>query len=171
MKTKLLATFGSISSGTLRDCDLLSAFTSELEWQIRRNGEFYSQPENFGERNRLNAIVGEAQDCFDEDGKAIDCAKQEIADELINETLFNALNEFAPPYAYFGAHPGDGADFGFWLGDVEEIKEQVEFSSSEDQEYPADDFRGEWLHINERGNCTLYVRGEGGQDKEIWSAV
>lgn len=164
------AKFGSVSTATLRTEDLLSAFISELEWQTRRNGEFFSDPANFAQRDRLNNLVGEAQDCFAENGTDIDEEKQDLADELVNETLPDALNFFAPPFAYFGAHYGDGADFGFWPQNIEEIKEQVEFVSSESQEYPDSDFSGEWLHVNERGNCTLYVR-ENGQDKEIWGIV
>lgn len=159
--------FGSISHGTLRTEDLLSSFISELEWQIRRNGEHFSNPENFGERDRLNNLIGEAQDCFSEDGQTLRGSKEQDADELVNETLPDALSLFAPAYAYFGTHCGDGADFGFWPMGIEEIKSQVEFSSTKDQEYPEEDFTGEWLHVNERGNCTLYVR-ENGKDREIW---
>lgn len=41
-------------------------------------------------------------------------AESEKADYL-NETLFNCLNDIAPDGTYFGSHPGDGSDFGFWL--------------------------------------------------------
>src|SRR6185369_197342 len=116
------------------------------------------------------------QDAWQEDGETL--ADEDRAIEMVDD-LMNALSEhFAPAYGYFGAHVGDGADFGFWCGDIEEIKEQVGFVSSKEQEIPADDFRGEWLHVNERGNCTLYVRQDGGagsddsyQDEEIWGIV
>ena len=165
------AKFGSVSHGTLRTEDLLEAFANELEWQIRRNGEFYSRPENCAERDRLNAIVEEANECFGDDGGTIADDKQDIADEMANETLPDALQQFAQPYSYFGSHCGDGSDFGYWPDDIEQIKEQIEFVSSTESEFPADDFRGEWLHVNERGNCTLYVRLNAGQDSEIWSLV
>lgn len=42
---------------------------------------------------------------------------------------------------------------------------------SKDPEHPAADFRGEWLHVNDHGNTTLYVRGENGQDREVWGVV
>lgn len=165
------ASVGSISHRTLRTEDLLEAFGDELEWQIRRNGEYFSRPENFSERDRLNAIHGEYLDCYSEDGKTIEPAKEAIADELVNETLPDALQSFCLPYFYFGAHYGDGSDFGFWPVEIDEIKEQVGYVSSREQEYPDNAFRGEWLHVNERGNCTLYVRDETGADKEIWALV
>ena len=41
---------------------------------------------------------------------------------IINEDMWDAMQEIAPEGHYFGAHVGDGADYGFWLvGDLEEI--------------------------------------------------
>ena len=33
---------------------------------------------------------------------------------LLNEVAWEAMNDIAPKGYYFGAHPGDGADHGFW---------------------------------------------------------
>lgn len=91
------ATLGSISHGTLQTGDLMIAFADEL--------------------NRLSPghdLVKEAEavqtlwaagwnDLYD----------REEAMELVDQ-LSDTLNDFAPPYCYFGAHDGDGSDFGFW---------------------------------------------------------
>lgn len=69
----------------------------------------------------------------------------------------------------------------FLLVDAEDAKERTledgGFVSSREREYPADDYRGEWIHVNDHGNVTLYIRrdGEGGddscRDEEVWSVV
>lgn len=53
---------------------------------------------------------------------------------------------------------------------IENAKEDVGFVSSRKVDYPPDDYEGEWLHISDHGNATLYVR-EKGEDKEIWGIV
>lgn len=160
------ASIGSVSSDTLRTQDLLESFSNELEWQINRNGNFLSLPENFPMRDRLAKLLGEARDAWSEEGKALQ--DEETASEIVGE-LQDALGEFSPQWGYFGAHEGDGACFGFWV-DIDAAKEDCNFVSSKDGEYPSDDYEGEWLHINERGNATLYLR-ENAQDAEIWSLV
>lgn len=103
----------SVSHGTLRTQDLLSAFCGLLEGLVFVNGDYYSLPENFSERDRLNNLIGECQDCFDDNCDILP-EKMEEAEYLLNESLFNELNEFAPAGYYFGAIEGDGSDFGFW---------------------------------------------------------
>lgn len=160
---------GSISHGTMRAEDLLEAFSSELEWQIRRNGDYFASPENLAQRDRLNNLVGEANDLYEDDGTILP-DNEERAEEMVNESLPDALQGFCLPYFYFGSHPGDGSDFGYWC-DLSYLQDAFEgFQSSKEQEYPADDYQGEWLHINERGNMTLYVRTNG-EDKEVWGVV
>jgi hypothetical protein len=58
----------------------------------------------------------------------------------------------------------------FYTPSIEMAREDVEFISSRENEYPPNDFEGEWLHVNDHGNVTLYVR-ENGEDKEIWAIV
>lgn len=58
----------------------------------------------------------------------------------------------------------------FLMADVDGAKEDVGFVSSKSQDYPPDDYEGEWLHVSDHGNATLYVR-EGGKDKEVWGVV
>ena len=153
------ASFGSVSHGTLRTADLLDAFASELEYQVQRNADAWCSDEGRKERDRYLAIVAEARE-IDPDS--------EDADYLVNEELIDALQEFAPPYAYFGAHPGDGADFGYWLTDeLESCFDGLKVADT--SEVPADHC-GEVLHVNDHGNATLYVADRGNLT-EIWAVV
>ncbi len=152
MKTTLkTASLGSISHGTLKTEDLLSAFISELEWQIGSNGEYFANPENFGERDKLAKLLGEAQDCFGDEDE-IDESKQETADELVNE-LQDALGTFAGPYCHFGTHEGDGSDFGFWPSMVE--IEDLPYYEGTDEASEAGE-TGDYRVVNDHGNVTVY---------------
>jgi hypothetical protein len=84
------------------------------------------------------------------------------------ESLFDALNEYAGPYFYFGAHPGDGSDYGYWLSEgFEDDFDGLKVSDT--SEIPAK-YRGEVLHVNDHGNCTLYVK-TARKLHEVWSVV
>lgn len=39
---------------------------------------------------------------------------------LLNENIWTAMEDHAPDGSYFGAHPGDGADFGYWPSEDDE---------------------------------------------------
>ena len=86
---------GSVSTGTLRNGDLLHSFRSALE-----DYDAKSYRAHMAEFPDLNDVDGNVDD------ENVDYAVEDLEDRL---------NEVAPPGTYFGSHPGDGADFGFWL--------------------------------------------------------
>jgi hypothetical protein len=134
------ASLGSISSGTLRTEDLLPAFADALEDLVNANGGFWA--------NR-NLLIAEA--------RAVD-PQSDDADELVQE-LQDALQEFAPPYCYFGAHEGDGADFGFWVvSDLFENTRQYELERGGELPCACCFDGSEFLVVNDHGNATLYAK-------------
>lgn len=86
---------GSVSHGTLRKEDLIPRFSEVLKECVFMND---LPLEDF------NDLIHEAN--------TVDFTSDR-ADSILEE-LFDALNEFAPDNAIFGAHEGDGSDFGFW---------------------------------------------------------
>jgi hypothetical protein len=91
--------FGSLSSGTMRNRDLIPCFVDEVE----RLRTLHNEPE-------IADIKDIKQRMNDEN-----YFESEDADIDLNETLFDTLNDYAPPFVYFGANEGDGADYGFWI--------------------------------------------------------
>lgn len=79
----------SLSHATMRPEDLIPAFANFLS-------------EQKGIDPTLYPVVGPGYDFNSED-----------ADWLL-DSLFDKLNAIAPEGTYFGAHPGDGSDYGFW---------------------------------------------------------
>jgi hypothetical protein len=93
---------GTVISGTLKTNELLEAFADTLEWLLTNKRKRISTEEF----DRLARLCAEARDWAETpDG--------ESASDVLDE-MFDALNGFASKGCYFGAHPGDGADFGFW---------------------------------------------------------
>lgn len=85
----------SVSSGSLKTCDIIPMFL-----EVIRDTPEYVQ--------LLGVIPSHALAEND-----VEWWDSEDA-EAIRSRLFDVLNPYAPDGYYFGAHPGDGADFGFW---------------------------------------------------------
>lgn len=150
------ASFGSISHGTMRHEDLIPCFSAELDALLKR------QPRSF-KRGEYRKLIREANALTDYDS--------EDAGHVLEE-LFDALQSFAPGYAYFGSHPGDGADYGFWL--CEDLGGFDGLKVGDLSDVPKD-YRGEVLHINDHGNLSLYVAhgrmGRAPKFREVWALV
>ena len=130
---------GSISTGTLRTEDLLAAFHSTI------------------------AASGTSP-ALAEDGY-IDGGEPYSAGELL-EVYTEQLESLCPPFVYFGTHPGDGADFGFWP-DIETIQEIVniaECDASQGISCPDD---GVIVQVSDHGNVTVMDM----ERNVLWSVV
>jgi len=148
------APVGSVSSGTMRPEDLIPTFLDTLRDLDSAQADAFED----GWGDVINAVC-------DEDGEG-----SEDDSECVN-ALFDALGEFAPPYCYFGAHEGDGADYGFWVswdsleddcrsGAVLKINDGAEWPDGLDgAEYV--------LEVTDHGNATLYTPDH----VEVWSVV
>ena len=165
---------GTVIEGTLKNEDLLEAFSYELD-AIRTNskGQTYHYKLVFDAQNRW----------YRDDGS--DEREDEIPD-LINE-LIDAINEYRLPYTYFGTLEGDGADFGWWI-DFDNLNESVRESESITQDLRSSDRLSDeesWIqecdcqendcigkhgfivHVNDHGNVTILDHNR----KDVWAVV
>jgi hypothetical protein len=143
---------GSVSTATMRAEDLIPSFLWELEHQEGLTAEHQELVAEINKR-----MVSE------------DYYESENADYDL-EALFEALDEYSLPGFYFGAHPGDGADFGYWLSETfAEDFDGLKVNGLD--EVPAG-FSGEVLEVNDHGNMTLWAYDEGAdRPREIWAIV
>ena len=141
---------GSVSSGTMLPQDLIPSFLWELDHQ---------KPCRREHRKLIREINSrmEQENYFPSDDAGFDL-----------ESLFDALNEYALPYFYFGAHPGDGADYGFWLS--ESFTEDFDGLKVSDTSEVPKGFTGEVLHVSDHGNMTLYSLSRD-HFCEVWAIV
>lgn len=145
------ANLGEVSSGTLRDEDLISSFSWELRYYL---GKLRLTRE---QRARFIALC---KDC-DEPDKAT-----RPVEDLV-EALFDALEEIAPPYATFGASDGDGASFGFWPSiDDDELPRLTA-----GDEIPREHWGEDVLMVNDHGNADCGYVSKRGQFRAYWSVV
>src|SRR5690606_1963818 len=146
---------GTVIHGTLRTEDLVPAFLEELKALDPDRAAYYVE--------RIPAEALEDEDhIWWQTGEAM----------WMVEELFDILNEYAPPFCYFGSLEGDGSDFGFWIDrfSLEEAIENGEVLRVEDLSEVPSDYEGMVLHESDHGNLTLYERTSG-NFVEIWSVV
>ena len=148
---------GSISTGTLRTLNLLEAFASEAE---ARCGDMATK------------AVSTARIYLDPDAIVDDEQAQETLDEL----RF-LLEDSCPPFVYFGTHPGDGADFGFWVDwdKLEEARQYIKIFPNEQPERPNnlepdDEYLRDYnvmVQVSDHGNVTVMDM----ERNVLWSVV
>lgn len=143
-------TIGTVSHATMRTQDLIPAFCNELRY--------------LGHRSKKLTII---------DHRASNAKENDPywGDELAQwdlESLFDMLNEHSLPHMYFGSHPGDSSDYGFWIS--KELEYDFDGLKVNDTIEIPSNYIGEVLHVNDHGNMTLYWKSSR-KLKEIWSVV
>jgi hypothetical protein len=147
---------GAYSSGTLLPEDLIPRFVDAL-----------TSVDETGAHSEL-IKAAESIDDYDSDEYEQPDLFDDFVDELVSD-LIDALNEYCPPYCYFGAGDGDGACYGVWLS-WDSLEELVRVSDpSELDDISADET--EVVFVNDHGNVTLYHRTEGGGWAVTWEIV
>lgn len=111
-ESKLGRHTGTISEATMRPEDLIPAFLSELEAIRACAGIIGLEAERLLERIRRDYALDLMRL---EEGRELIVTDRDMrmVPELVND-LFDALDELAPEGFYFGAHIGDGSDYGYW---------------------------------------------------------
>jgi hypothetical protein len=171
------APIGSVSHGTMRPEDLIPAFLDTLDelvegMSLDAKGRELETCERVAGLNRRLGDIEQRMESVP------DYFESEEADWDL-ETLFDLLNDFAPPYCHFGAHEGDGSDYGFWPsweslneddyttngGPVLKIDAGDEWTAF----VPEEDRDGiEYvLEVSDHGNATLRTK----DGSEVWSIV
>jgi hypothetical protein len=143
---------GSVSTGTLRNEDLIPAFAAELHHVTN------------GRMTRDETMIFDEASNFDFDS--------EDTSYLVEELMGN-LDYHAPPHMRFGAHEGDvglesdGADFGWWPVDFDMCQAAFISEGKNGAHTFVDTECGLFVEVNDHGNMT--VRELGGD--VIWDAV
>jgi hypothetical protein len=173
-KRPIYGSIGSVQSGSLRNQDLIPSFL----WEANR---LHLTKDERKEVRHIEKAVNKVSNGQYGDSDAY------WTDEVSAwhlEALFEILDAHSLPYFHFGAHEGDGSDFGWWLSSC--IEEEFadassNFAKCDGAKLPSNikvseladvpkGFTGEVLHVNDHGNTTLYSFSRG-RAREIWSLV
>ena len=117
MSTTSMQVIGTISHGTLRNVDLIDAFSTCL-YQLDTGRNCSNL---FAEARRATKLL----QVLDRNKQEPNARFDEVCHQIIEE-LFYRLDEYAPEGYYFGAHEGDGSDFGFWPYPYSDCEDEAE---------------------------------------------
>ena len=102
-----------VSSGTLRTGDLVAAFRdylisaddgAHLRTLQEKEDEYVQQVATLVIQREAGIISPDA----------FDLSVDSVLHEFLHEVLFDLMDLAAPESTWFGAHPDDGACFGYW---------------------------------------------------------
>jgi len=145
---------GTVISGTMRSEDLIPTFV-ELLIKLDTDKEYTS-------------VIEEGWSIMKRAEKKEAVWDNEETTEYLNEDLWNALDNFSPDYCYFGSHPGNGSDYGYWPN--EDMEEDFDGLKVSDLSEVPENYKGDHvLLINDHGNVTLYKTVM--TLKEVWGIV
>lgn len=103
---------GSISHGTMRPEDLIPTFADTVLRLIREHKEqilAHTLGVSIVNLEAMTEIAKDVQKRYEAPGYY---DTDVVQDDM--EGLMGILDVLAPPDHYFGTHPGDGSDYGFW---------------------------------------------------------
>ncbi len=100
----------TVSEGTLRSQDLVPKFLDAL--RILASAAY--------EQMQIPAVGFSSVPDYALEDDDHEWWRSDTCAYLLNEVLFDALNEHAPEGFHFGSHEGDGACFGFWPNEEDE---------------------------------------------------
>jgi len=100
---------GTVSRATMREQDLLPAFMKVLE-EYHPEG-WYAVKTAF--TVEFDMIYREFLALQDNDPRW----HSDALAYILREDVWEAMQEIAPDGYYFGSHPGDGCDYGYWLAE------------------------------------------------------
>jgi len=159
--------FGTIIHGTLRPEDVGPALVRTLNRELVAAGtSALDDPERAQSIGYAYEIIEEMGQCRDWHYSLEEFWHEEGDYWCIR--LLDILTELALPYAYVGAHPGDGADIGVWPS-YDTLDELVSVDDpSRLDDLPLD--VTEAVEVNDHGNMTLHERTPEGW-RSVWSLV
>ena len=95
---------GSVSSGTMRSCDLIPAFAGFLGMVLPKDDKrlisLHEQMKRFA--NEYGECVADDDPVWNDNDWFVD-------------TLRGWMNDIAPPGCHFETHETDGSNYGFWI--------------------------------------------------------